>query len=107
MSFNATLLPPTVAHPTAAELYSAAGTDFDSLSTFEQWWVQWYLYFGDPIIATGLLSFTIHEVRSPPISYPPFKLTLNPPLDCLFWTFHSMDNCRRHPVLPQVEIAAE
>jgi methylsterol monooxygenase len=63
MSFNATLLPPKVAHPTAAELYSAAGTDFDSLSTMEQWWVQWYLYFGDPIIATGLLSFIMHEVR--------------------------------------------
>jgi hypothetical protein len=63
MSFNATLLQPKVGHPTAAELYSAAGTDLDSLSTLEQLWAQWYLYIGDPVIATGLLSFLLHEVR--------------------------------------------
>lgn len=64
MSFNATLLAPKAVHPTAAELYGAAGTDFDTLSTLETWWAQWYLYFGDPVIATGLLSFLLHEVRS-------------------------------------------
>ncbi|KAG8856077.1 C-4 sterol methyl oxidase [Serendipita sp. 411] len=62
MSFNSTVLPQTISHPTAAELYSAAGTDFDALNTLEKWWVQWYIYFGDPIIATGLLSFTLHEI---------------------------------------------
>ena len=96
MSLNATALPPRLVHPTAAELYSAAGTDLDSLSTVERWWAQWYLYFGDPIIATGMLSFVLHEVSLPhlstcPLAYPPPILLssrcseFNPPIfDRLF-----------------------
>lgn len=56
MSYNATL------HPTsAADLY--AGTDFSKLNWAENLWAQWYLWIGNPVIATGLMSFLLHEVR--------------------------------------------
>jgi len=42
------------------ELY--AGTDFSSLTWFEQQWVAWYVWIGNPIIATGLASFLLHEI---------------------------------------------
>ena len=42
------------------ELY--AGTDFSALSWLEQSWVAWYVWIGNPIIATGLMSFLLHEV---------------------------------------------
>jgi len=44
-----------------AEVY--AGTDFSSLSWLEQQWVAWYVWIGNPVIATGLMSFLLHEVR--------------------------------------------
>jgi len=104
MSFNATLLPPKNAHPTAAELYGAAGTDFDSLNTFERWWVQWYLYFGDPVIATGVLSFLLHEVW---LSFPSVYLRPSPiPLDCILWALYTVDHYRRYALLPQMETTA-
>jgi len=56
MSFNAT----TAAHPTAQELY--ANTDFSQLNWVEQQWAAWYLFIGDPVIATGLMSFLMHEI---------------------------------------------
>jgi len=63
MSFNATgLFTPAGQHLSAAELYASTGTDFSSLSQVEQWWAQWYLYIGDPVIATGLMSFILHEI---------------------------------------------
>ncbi|KAJ6510525.1 hypothetical protein C8R45DRAFT_1059707 [Mycena sanguinolenta] len=49
MSHNATI----------ADLYS--GVDFNSLSWIEQQWMSWYLYIGNPILATGLASFLMHE----------------------------------------------
>jgi methylsterol monooxygenase len=42
------------------ELYS--GIDFSSLSWFEQEWASWYIWVGNPVIATGLLAFVVHEV---------------------------------------------
>ncbi|PPQ68122.1 hypothetical protein CVT24_002948 [Panaeolus cyanescens] len=42
------------------ELYS--GLDFASLSWLEQTWVSWYAYIDNPTVATGLMSFLIHEV---------------------------------------------
>lgn len=39
-----------------------AGTDFTSLNWLEQNWVQWYIWIGNPVIATGLMSFLLHEV---------------------------------------------
>ncbi|KAF9530672.1 C4-methyl sterol oxidase [Crepidotus variabilis] len=38
------------------------GTDFSSLSWLEQQWVAWYVWVGNPIIATGLMSFLMHEL---------------------------------------------
>lgn len=84
------------------ELY--AGTDFSSLSYLEQKWVWWYVTIGNPIVATGLMSFLLHEVR-PRVSLSK-NHKLNQPLDRLLWTKHTMDNHRRHAVLPTVEVAA-
>lgn len=39
-----------------------ANTDFTSLSWLEHQWVAWYVWIGNPIIATGLMSFLLHEV---------------------------------------------
>ncbi|KAL1709545.1 hypothetical protein EV121DRAFT_252953 [Schizophyllum commune] len=37
------------------------GTDLTSLSWLEQLWVQWYVMIDNPTIATGLMSFLLHE----------------------------------------------
>ena len=42
------------------ELYR--GTDFSSLSWFEHQWAAWYVWVGNPVVATGLLAFIVHEV---------------------------------------------
>lgn len=66
-----------------SDLY--AGYDWDSLSLFEQWWARWYMwvmlsaplqetvewnaksihhsnrYIGNPVLATGIMSFLLHE----------------------------------------------
>jgi len=39
-----------------------AGIDFASLNIFEQWWARWYMYIGDPVLATGIMSFLMHEI---------------------------------------------
>jgi methylsterol monooxygenase len=46
----------------AALLYSHANTQFSELTAFEQLWAAWYLWIGNPTIATGLMSFIMHEV---------------------------------------------
>lgn len=56
MSFNATTFP--LHH----DLYTAV--DFSSLSWFQKQWASWYILIGDPSIATGLMSFIMHEVSS-------------------------------------------
>ncbi|KAF7973796.1 hypothetical protein HWV62_20368 [Athelia sp. TMB] len=38
-----------------------ANTDFSSLGWMEKQWAAWYIFIGNPIIATGLLSFLLHE----------------------------------------------
>jgi len=43
------------------ELYPGL-TDFSSLNWFEQQWVAWYVWIGNPVIATGLMSFLMHEI---------------------------------------------
>jgi methylsterol monooxygenase len=55
LNINATAVPPSM-----AALY--ANTDFNQLNWFEQQWAAWYLWIGNPIIATGLASFLLHEV---------------------------------------------
>lgn len=44
----------------AQDLYK--GVDASSLTFAEQWWVKWYLYWGNPVLATGIMSFLMHEV---------------------------------------------
>ncbi|CAK5277989.1 unnamed protein product, partial [Mycena citricolor] len=54
MAFNST----ASAH--MASLYGT--TDFSSYSWLEQKWAAWYIYMGNPILATGLMSFLLHEI---------------------------------------------
>lgn len=57
MSLNIT----AAAHyPSAQDVY--AGTDFSELNWLEKQWAGWYLLIGNPVIATGLASFLLHEV---------------------------------------------
>lgn len=44
--------------PYGADLYS--GTDLSSLNFFEKAWMDWYIWIGNPVIATGLMSFLLH-----------------------------------------------
>jgi len=44
----------------AADLYP--NTDFDGLNVVERLWVSWYVWIGNPVIATGLMSFILHEI---------------------------------------------
>ncbi|KAF7290609.1 Fatty acid hydroxylase domain-containing protein [Mycena indigotica] len=37
-------------------------TDLTSLSWMEQRWAAWYIYIGNPVLATGLASFLLHEI---------------------------------------------
>lgn len=58
MSFlNSTMA--TALNP-AEQLYQ--GIDHSSLTWFEKQWVAWYIWIGNPAIATGLMSFLLHEV---------------------------------------------
>jgi hypothetical protein len=52
---------------TGAALYDSS-IDYASLSWVEQQWMAWYIYIGNPILATGLMSFLMHEVRA---KFPP------------------------------------
>ena len=46
-----------------SDLY--AGVDLAKLNTFELTWVWWYKQFSNPVVATGIMSFLMHEVRRP------------------------------------------
>ncbi|KAN0061298.1 C-4 sterol methyl oxidase [Thecaphora frezii] len=62
LSFNSTI--GAFTNPATAQLASDLykGTDFSSLNFLEKAWVNWYLYWGNPVIATGIMSFVLHEV---------------------------------------------
>ncbi|KDN41609.1 putative ERG25-C-4 methyl sterol oxidase [Tilletiaria anomala UBC 951] len=67
MDYIATTLNQTVEaliNPTTpvygADLYT--GVDATTLNIFEQWWLKWYVYWGNPVIATGIMSFVLHEI---------------------------------------------
>ncbi|KAI5122304.1 hypothetical protein M0805_002380 [Coniferiporia weirii] len=49
-----------VLHEGAEFLY--ANTDFTKLNWLELKWVQWYLWFDNPALATGIMSFLLHEL---------------------------------------------
>lgn len=46
----------------ASQLY--AGVNFDTLNWAEKLWASWYIWIGNPSVATGLMSFILHEVCS-------------------------------------------
>ena len=56
------------AYTSAQVLY--ANTDFSKLNWLETQWAAWYLWLGNPVLATGLMSFLLHEVRAnmPPVA---------------------------------------
>lgn len=58
MSLNITA---AAAHNANPEQYYAS-VDFSSLGWMEKQWAAWYILIGNPIIATGLMSFLMHEV---------------------------------------------
>ena len=62
MAFNATAA--AAAHESAQQLYGHL--DLSSLSWLEQFWASWYIWIDNPIIATGLMSFLLHEVSGTP-----------------------------------------
>ena len=60
-NFNASALVPQ-AEVQGADLY--AGQDLSGLNLLEKAWVNWYIWWGNPVIATGVMSFLMHEVCS-------------------------------------------
>jgi len=65
MSLNVTA---AAYHPSAQDVY--ANVDFSSLSWIERQWAGWYISIGNLVIATGLMSFLLHEVGlhlTPPV----------------------------------------
>jgi methylsterol monooxygenase len=63
LNFNATFVGSS-GDLTASQLYSNSNIDFAQLNWFEEQWMAWYLWIGNPLIATGIASFILHEVRS-------------------------------------------
>lgn len=63
-TYNSTIgaiINPTSAHlATFDDLYK--GVDPTELNYAEQLWLQWYMYWGNPVLATGIMSFVLHEV---------------------------------------------
>jgi methylsterol monooxygenase len=56
------MLNSTSIHDSSAAVYAAAGTDFSKLNWFELQWAAIYIWLGNPIFATGVMSFVMHEV---------------------------------------------
>jgi len=101
--FNATFVGPS-SDLTASQLYAGLSVDFAQLNWFERQWMAWYMWIGNPLIATGIASFILHEVRFLLI---PFRQKTNPAAyaDRLFRSLHTVAHHRCNPILPQVEVA--
>lgn len=85
------------------QLYS--NVDFDALNSFERLWVQWYVMIGNPILATGLMSFLLHEVRDAFYTVRFVILTSSP--GRVLRTVSSMDRCRCDALFPSMEAATQ
>ncbi|KAF9039595.1 hypothetical protein BDZ89DRAFT_1060754 [Hymenopellis radicata] len=57
MSFNA-----TASGHLSSFRDAYADTDITALNWLEQMWVAWYIWIDNPVIATGLMSFLMHEL---------------------------------------------
>lgn len=53
----------TIVNATTAQNTLYPGVDFAALNWLERLWASYYVWVGNPIIATGLMSFLLHEVR--------------------------------------------
>ena len=51
----------TLVHPTSLASAWEMTSGYDDLSKLEKLWAAWYLYMDNPALATGLLSFALHE----------------------------------------------
>jgi hypothetical protein len=88
MSFNATVVG-SPSHLTASQLYATLNVDYSQINWFESQWMAWYLWIGNPVIATGLASLLLHEVcLVASIS----RKALTHLVDRLFRSLHSMDH---------------
>jgi hypothetical protein len=101
MSLNATA---AAFHSSPRDAY--ASIDFSSLSWIEKQWAAWYINIGNLVVATGLMSFLLHEV-SLPLSIKLYLVIPVPIPGCLLWPRHPLDYYRRHTVFPQVEASTE
>lgn len=52
----------TIVNATTAQNTLYPGVDFAALNWLERLWASYYIWVGNPIIATGLMSFVLHEV---------------------------------------------
>ncbi|KAF8430772.1 hypothetical protein L210DRAFT_3651572 [Boletus edulis BED1] len=60
MAFNV-MAAAAAAHGTAQQLY--VHLDLSKLGWFEQFWAAWYIWIDNPVIATSLMSFLLHEAE--------------------------------------------
>lgn len=58
---NATTFIAAASKPVDFDMYP--GVNVAALNIFERAWMNWYEYWGNPILATGIMSFVMHEVR--------------------------------------------
>lgn len=76
------------------------GIDFASLSYAEQLWARWYTWIGDPVLATGIMSFVLHEVSR---AFSVVLICSMPRSGRLLWPLLAVGGRRPHLLLQQVE----
>lgn len=92
MSFNSSFIDSSGLN-TTSQLYSSLNLDYTQLNWFERQWMAWYMWIGNPLLATGIASFILHEVCAP---LPTLQRTASssPYADCLFRSLLTMDHHR-------------
>lgn len=76
--------------------------DPSTLNVFEQLWFSWYSLFSNPIIATGVMAFIMHEVSPLLLAPTPRKGGADPGASQtgrLLWTLRAMDDHRSYTLL--------
>jgi hypothetical protein len=108
MSFNATtVVAAAVAHATQLSSQSLyANVDLTKVSWLEQMWAAWYIWIDNPVIATGLMSFLLHEVIRALLAFRRLSLSSMLFPVCILRTFHPLDYYRCHAIFPSVEAPA-
>ena len=88
MSFNASFTGSSN-DLTPSQLYASLNVDYTQINWFERQWMAWYLWIGNPVIATGIASFLLHEVCLPAFVW---RTVLIPYVDRLFRSLRTMDH---------------